>query len=379
MQPIAEESSKRITVLRPILITLIILAHNNHTVAEALNNNFDSILSPDFWKFFLHFVTLLVIAPMSLKIFFLFSGFLTYKKNDSYPLLVKKRTRSLLLPLLLWTSLTLLLIIIGKILLNNFLPSKVDDASYIPFIHEWGFFDWIQAFFGYYSDDVHVILREGYITPLWFIRDLFILTLISPLLKACVEKLPFTTFFISAACLLCSVRPLIVAPHALFYYLAGFYWAKYDIDLFKIADKAKFYEIIPTALVLLYVYLFKKLDVSLILSLISFLILFKISKLIIQNEKANDFFVKISAYSFFIYAIHQPLLMSAITRLWNKLIPKNSITVAADFFLVSFATIFLSLLAGILLNKICPPLFALLNGGRTKISYRQKSNGEALA
>ena len=366
---IDDETSKRITALRFVLIALIVYAHNNETTRELVNiggNANFSIFSLTFlFKAIPAYISIICVG-MAVQIFFMISSYLQYKKDDPYPVLLKKRVKSLLMPLISWPLLIIGLKILWKIFLNKFFPNLVSDPSYIPFINDgWTFWDWFQAIFGYYNDPENII-AGGYLQPLWFIRDLFILVLISPVLKKCVDKLPLITFVLPFFCCFYNIRPLIVAPHALFYYLVGFYWAKYDVELFKIADKVEYKFLLPMSFLLLIFSLFVPVPVSTLIKIISFFLLFKISKNIISKEKLFRVFKYLSAYSFFLYAIHAPFLKGIISKIWFRLFPRNIVCDFFEFFIVGTAIIVVGTGLGILLEKICPILFALLNGGRIK-------------
>ena len=94
------------------------------------------------------------------------------------------------------------------------------------------------------------------------------------------------------------------------------------------------------------------------------LILFEIVRLFCKEPKIYNILEYLAGYSFFLYAIHTPFLGTSINKISQKIIPLHGILCLVQFLLVAFLTIVLGTMTGILLNKICPKLFRVLNGGR---------------
>ena len=97
---ISEATSKGITSLRYLLSVLIVFAHNNFTVADIAANFAGPATRPIFVQSefgrWLQFFISIGIANCAVPLFFLFSAFLQAKKNNPYPVLLKKRSKSLL-------------------------------------------------------------------------------------------------------------------------------------------------------------------------------------------------------------------------------------------------------------------------------------------
>jgi peptidoglycan/LPS O-acetylase OafA/YrhL len=157
-----------------------------------------------------------------------------------------------------------------------------------------------------------------------------------------------------------------VSSSALFFYLAGFYFAKYQINFFDIADKIKYFEfgILLILSVILDIFFDGKYGLGSIETIISCLLLLKISKLFIQNEKFYSWLKYLSGYSFFLYAIHAPFISSSINKISQKIIPLHGILCLVQFLIAAILTIILGMLIGIICKKVCPKLFEILNGGR---------------
>ena len=91
----------------------------------------------------------------------------------------------------------------------------------------------------------------------------------------------------------------------------------------------------------------------------------KVSYYLAGNEKIYRILNYLSVFSFWIYAIHMPVLNSMLKDLWLKFLPmKNPFFCLAEYFGVTVLTIAIGLGLGILLKKKFPKLFAFLTGGR---------------
>jgi len=92
---ISEETSRRITSLRYLLIVLVVFIHSRFIVnavggASNMYGAVDAFNRPDSIKWIQAFISG-GIAIGSVPVFFLFSGFLQAKKNDSYGKLLRKK------------------------------------------------------------------------------------------------------------------------------------------------------------------------------------------------------------------------------------------------------------------------------------------------
>jgi peptidoglycan/LPS O-acetylase OafA/YrhL len=153
---------------------------------------------------------------------------------------------------------------------------------------------------------------------------------------------------------------------ALFFYMAGYYFATYQISFFKIADKLKIPEyIFIIALTIPSDLLFEgKYAFGFLKTIISCLFLLKVSGYFVKNQAFYEKIKYLAGYSFFLYAVHTPFLGTSINKISQRIIPLHGILCLVQFLLAAFLTIIIGTLFGILLNKISPSLFKVLNGGR---------------
>lgn len=208
----------------------------------------------------------------------------------------------------------------------------------------------------------------GYVGQLWFVRDLFILILISPVLRLFVRKFPVCALLAVSFFYFSDTRPFIVAAQALFFYIIGLFWAESGFDLFAFADRIKWKALVPLYLALwlaTWKFYGEYSCAYWFMVAASCLVLLKFSAVIVSNKKAFAAAKYLAGFSFWLFAIHMPFLLNCVQTVWRKILPMtNTFFCMMEYFGVSVLVIALGTVFGILLKKICPPLFAVLNGGR---------------
>ena len=367
---ISQETSERITALRFLLAILVVVIHNNYTAQEFADYFAETgetiIFNQSIFGKWLQFFFSDGLARCAVPLFFLFAAFLQAKKNDTYSVLLKKRAKTLLLPYVIWLTLYFLYPHFAKYILSIIRPQILKHPNDI-FTH-WTALDWLHKFFGYKLEKDGELSSPELAGQFWFIRDLLILTVLSPVFKAIIKKFPRGFFALVCILFLIPVRIYFVKTQALFFYIAGLYWGMFDFNLFEKADKISFAESIALFLIsFIATYLFFDNTSSMywIMVLASCLLFLKISKLIINNEKTFNTATYFSGFSFFLYAVHTPVMNEMLKRIWLHFLPmSNGFFCLAEYFGVAFLNIAIGTTIGIVLKKLCPRLFAILTGGR---------------
>ena len=367
---ISEETSKRITALRFLLIVFVVFIHNNFTaesIAESVANGGPEILFNQ--SVFGAWVQLFVsqgIARCAVPLFFLFAAYLQAKKDDPYPVLLKKRAKSLLLPFVLWTAVYAFYFAGLKLIVLKIAPQFIAHPEDTAL--SWTGWDWFHKILGYGLDEKGNIAMPGFAYHFWFLRDLIILVVLSPLLRFLIRRFPVGFFALVSIAFFLPVQIYFVASQALFFYVAGLYWGMYDVPLFEIIDRIKWKELV--ALFLLSFFgkeLFYSGGGTLYWCMVLFASAFflKVSGKIIQSERTFSVASYLAGFSFFLFAVHTPVLNEFVKKLWISVFPmRNSFYCLFEYFGASFVTICAGTGIGIVLKKVCPPLFRVFNGGR---------------
>lgn len=231
----------------------------------------------------------------------------------------------------------------------------------------WSFLDWVHKVFGYGTPAGLGDGNPEFATQFWFVRDLIIFTVLSPVFINLIKRFPVALFGCTALFWIfgsCSVNGHL--PDALFYYILGLYLGFYDINFFEKVDKIKWIESIFLFVLLFIVCNFIEITfLSSCLTFITCVLILKFSLVIVRSEKLFNAAKYLSVFSFWLYAIHTPVLNELVKRVWLKFLPmKNPFFCLAEYFGVTVLTIAIGLALGIALKKIFPKLFALLTGGR---------------
>ena len=84
----------------------------------------------------------------------------------------------------------------------------------------------------------------------------------------------------------------------------------------------------------------------------------------INKETPNSFLLSISSYSFFIYLIHEPLLLSTLKKLSNTIIRKSEFFLPFFYFLNPIITVVSCIIIAKILQRYVPKLYNFITGGR---------------
>lgn len=355
---ITEETSKRITSLRFILIVLVIFIHSNLTVSEAIDYNYDFI--QPVWVEIIKNIFCYILGNAAVPLFFLFSSYLQFSKNDKYVVLLKKRCKSLLIPYILWTFFYIFLFYLVQLIPQ--ISSYFQNPDNI--IRNWDFFDWLKAFtYQKFSSSGNY----PFVFQFWFIRDLIILIILSPLLKLLMEKIPYVVIILVSIFAITNTPILFIdRASSLFFYVAGYFFATYKVSFFHIADKIKIWEyFILLLLYCLFQFVFQgKYNFGFLGIIISCLFFLKLSYYFVRNDKIYSKLKYLAQYSFFLYAVHTPFIGTAINKITQKVIPLHGIFCLIQFLAASILTLFIGTIIAFIFKKIFPRLFKILSGGR---------------
>ena len=368
---IDETTSKRITALRFLLMIFVVFIHNNFTaksIAEILENG---EIAPLFNQGVVgKWIQLFIsdgIGRGAVPLFFLFAAYLQTKKDDRYPVLLKKKAKSLLLPFVLWTAFYVFTYGGIKLIVLQVLPQFVSHPDNTIFT--WSAADWFHKILGY---------RKTTSTPdiafqFWFLRDLIILTAISPILKFFIRKYPASFLFALSFIYVIPLRAYFVETPALLYYSLGLYWGMYDIPLFEKIDKIGWAESIIVFLLSFFITwrFFKPGSTAYwLMVLTACVILLKLSGVIAVHDKVFKTASYLAVFSFFLFAAHTPALQSGLQIIWLRFFPmKNQFFCIFEYFGVNILTVLIGTGAGIVLRKAFPRFFGLITGGRMAGGY----------
>lgn len=350
--------SKRVTSLRIILIFFVIVQHT-------------TVFSPE-EQFFTFWIKEFISNGMlygNVALSFIFSGYFLAIKQHNYIDILKRKIRSLIIPYILWMLFYFLVYII------LFHTNALHKYSQTIFkMDKWSLKNIVKIFLGYGA-----YLNTPTLAPqMWFIRDLIILSVLYPVFmylydfrkKYCIA---FTLTIITAMGFLYGKGIFHkMGFYPIFFFSAGIIFGMYKINFFELADKLKYLDLLAGIIILV---ILNKLQSNIypcftpLLRFFSSLFWLKFSKYLIAHEKIFLALKKLSAYSFFIFAVHFKILVLAVQKIFS--LSPDCIHNSGIFFnilMYIFApllTFGISLLIGIGVKKITPKFYSIITGGRT--------------
>ncbi len=333
-----------ITFLRFPATMLVVILHA-YTTARILNlGEMDSYIH-------LSYILSLCLGEMGVPLFFTISGFLFFQKFNQlsdYTNKLKKRIHTLLIPYLFWNALMILAYgILQSIPQLNGYFSGINR----PITEYNTVIDFVRAFWdcGNWNEGNGVPILQ----PYWYIRNLMMLTICSPILYFCIKYLKWFGVILPACC-------WIYAPHLAFTLSSLTFFSlgalisinRINVILFMKVHFLKIVWIFTASIIVEYIchfytpgvynpYLHRIVLITGIPFLASTVLVLK-DKFTIPPLLTNS--------SFLIYTIHLPIII-AIRKTGSKLFPAASDIMNVILYIASI----------ILTSVICIAIYYLLN------------------
>lgn len=351
-----EATSRTILFLKFVLIVAVVYIHTNLTDVNIGGN---IIISED--EFMVHDTLRLLlseeIARIAVPLFYFVSGYLFFNTHfsfKSYISKLRKRVHTLLIPYIFWNLLTLFPFFFAQ----QFFPSITSGNKKL--IIDYGIHDWINVFW-----------NDPICYPLWFLRDLMVVVLLSPLVYIFIKQFKLYGLVLLGI-LWCLGSWSDIAGFsitAFFFFAFGSYYAINRIVFIK-----KFYNLcIPFTIIYL-----------LIITLNVF-ILSKHTELLYFTHNMGIIFGLISAISwiyhgitrygfklsknltnssFFIYAFHAIPLMLFVKCYVKYVHPQTEFFMIIGYIFIPIGTILFCIAISLLVHKYIPRLASFITGGR---------------
>lgn len=360
-------SSKSIDFCRTVLCMQVVFYHMATTAPVPQ----EALLKGTIYGSIILFITMLnnIAVPM----FFTMSGYLLAVKYEptwkGYIKTIQKKAIRLGQPLLIWTSVFLVLYYIAQQL-----PATAPLFSgENELIRQYNWMDYIDAYTGF---------RSGFtfVGQYWFLRNLLILCLFSPLIIRFYRRTRLAGFLLTlAACIALRFVNLYIAD-SIFFFSTGLYVAIDEKRAASIAGKIR-----PAALlfavftVLCFIgftvpsigWLYTGLFYFYVLT--GFIVIAYTVRRMLSKNVGNKVLL-LAGGSYFVFLIHQQILMF-LKRLVYKTLPVNSaFEVLVTYLLTPTVIIVMAYLAYFFLKKYTPRLLNILTGKIGLLSSHSKKN-----
>ena len=208
-------------------------------------------------------------------------------------------------------------------------------------------------------------------TPLWFIRDLIIINILSPFIYLLVKHTK--CYFIGVLCILFILNIWFpfegVSIIGVLFYSIGSYYALLSEGFIESFSKVKYLSIIGSSILLFLLTVlwgrhWSAQYIQRLFVLFGVVAAFNLASIVMRN--GNGLMSRISDSSFFIYASHI-IIISAIAFILGRLISgSNQVIMAIRYLLTAFITILICEGAYQVLKSLSPNIVSFLCGSRVK-------------
>ena len=279
--------------------------------------------------------------------FFLIAGVLLFRKPFTWKENMRKKCRSLAVPYLLLNTLWILFYI-----LCQSIPATAAFFSKERIL-DWGPGEWLDGYFGTRSGGPMVY-------HLWFLRDLFVMNLVAPIIGYLTKKAPkLTAAGVLALYLLPKTRYLTITTEAICFFTLGACAVRENLHLEDVKGKwllAVLYWALVLAAALAEKVLLKKLC---ILTGVAFWLVCA------TDLEPGRFLRWLMPFSLDIYLFHQ-MTMIIFFKLVNKLVPPTTLAQLAEYLGMPFVMFAFCIGLSLFLRRFLPGTYSLLTGARQK-------------
>ena len=359
------ESSIRINLLR-FPLTVGVLFHHSYETSVRFSYGTVGVSQNTFISEFVRNLISQGLCRMAPPLFFLLSGYLFFAgfkwSEDGYLSKLKRRVRTLLIPLLFWNIASLSIFVLAQTI-----PATQIYVSFklYPPIKCFDTYVFLSAIFGI------GINRFPIAYQFWFIRDLMILCILSPAVHFINKKI-FPIFFTCIFfCWFLNICPnYSESVGAILFFCLGAFLSQKNKSLFAWDRYGHFALLLYFPILLLdaafygdpFTFYLHKIGIFL-----GVLAALYITKNIAEKGNLRATVLGLSGASFFVFAAHEPLLTICRKLVYRAIAPDCSALVLALYFAIPILVIFILLGTHRLLLYIAPEFLKLITGGRHSV------------
>lgn len=357
---ISSEDSKIIGMLKAIMAVMVVFIHAHYDGINLATGNI--VFEQPRWFDITKCILSDAIPSCAVPGFFIIAAILLYKKSYSWKVNIVKKTRTLLIPYFIVCTFWIVFYACAQ--LSPAIRQYFSNPDRI--VANWEPIDYLKAYLGFEKGKV-VYPIYG---PLWFVRDLFVLNILSPIIKKCIDKCPklYLTAILLMMLFNIDTHLFFLKNTALFFFSMGYYFVKYGIHFSDI--KIINYKILSvTYLIFLILYLyFMDSQWKHVIALFSInigllwwtYVAYYISGL---KGKLHDVMSVLEVYNFTIYIFHQ-IPITILEKILFKILPKGLVFIVIEYFAVIVIILLGCVAFSKVLERYTPRFFGLLSGGR---------------
>ncbi len=354
---ITESESKKLQIVKFIFCIMVVFIHSYGEEIHFADNNIT--LNVPIWLQNIKYIISQIICRCAVPGFFIISSVLLYKSNYLLKDKIKTKIKTLIVPYILLNSFWIIFFYISQNI--NFLKVYFSNEDMI--IKNWGIFEWVNAYLG--------ITGYPILVQLWFLRDLFVLFLLSKVIKIICDRFPKTVFAIIIIILLTNLKThlFFLSGQDIAYFVLGYYIVKKDIhiDMFDKINILTISIIYIVTITLTFIgrYTLFVDAIKVLSNIMGLIFTAKIASLIYNNNKISKIFINTAKYGFSIYLFHE-LTLTITKKILIKILPNNTLFQILEYFGIPIIIIVFCILLSKILERYTPKIYSLLTGNRIK-------------
>lgn len=352
--------SKTFTLLRFPLMIGVVMIHCD--ITDQLSPNLQVQWAGNVMYLFSN-----VIGRFSVPMFFIISGFLFFRNGifdySTYISKLRNRVNTLLIPYLLWNLIGFLYFVI-----KHYPPMSAvfQGVSEI----EISFMNFLKAFWEFRFDGLGETKSMPIDFPLWYIRDLIVVVVLSPLIYRLVKSGIALVAALGLLWFVFNIELVGIEMTGFFFFSLGAYFAVNKIDIAKAISPIQI--AIPITIIAI---------VSIIIDittrgtvhhhlihkfviLMGIIMMFMWTAIVVKMNKSISLIYRLAPATFFVYALHGLYVATLRKGLCMVMQPTSNVAVVGTYILCIILTILLGLICYYILKRFCPSMCRLLNGGR---------------
>ena len=346
---LSREESSRINILKYIAIIFVVYIHS-YAMYVNFADGTNTFYLP-WWLVFFENLVSQTIAQCGVPLFFLTSSILLFKKQRDYKATIQGKIKSLLIPYLIWNSFWIFIFVV---LQNLNFSAPYFSGNNTPILDS-SFSEWLAL----YGIGFRLPYPQDY--PLWFMRDLMLVTLLFPVIEKIADRFPKLLF---AGAVITLIIP------ADFPLKAAFLWFCIGACIVKLQIHMTLFDSISIWKLFLFYAICASIKMMVNWHIINVLFIYigivfwlRVSKSIYNCEKAKNIFLRLSTWTFMIYVAHE-LTLSSLKKICFRLLPTEPIWLLTEYLLLPIVVIIGCSIAGAILKRATPKLYSVATGAR---------------
>ncbi len=359
-----ELQSRTIDFVRFPLIICVFFAHSG---VHATFHEY-SFQGPSGFLFFenISYIITSIIAKIPTRAFFFMSGFLFFYNVsewnlEKYKTKIKNRFRTLLVPYIFWNLFVTLILIVVHYL--KYFPDLVawDNPDFFSFRNIIGMF-WNLNGGGYPR-----------LFPFWYIRDLMVVVLFSPLIWLIVKYLRLPGLLIAAFLWITDIFGFNIAgivgisTVSFFFFMLGAYFSINKINIISFTSRFFYSSIVLYPLFVFADLITRHQSINIYIHnlgiIVGIIFMFNVVSAGINSGKLRNSLILASS-SFFIFAAHEPFLTFTRKVMIYFLNPKTEFLCFITYFFPAVITLGVMLCLFLFMRSHLPGFLSVITGGR---------------